>query len=204
MKMKDKLIEIKRGMIIDAAKSLLFEKGYENTSIDEIAQLAGISKSTLYTYFLSKEEILIRVFVRASIESEQDYIDAVKLKTTGYDKLFAYSLTIYECYESQPEYLKLYDIAIRILRRSAKLGQGTTELTNDSGRRIGNLLREIFALGLEDKTFRQDLNIDFALSYYLDTIQNITKLVILSSKFTKDDYFTAVEYFLRGFKNNSI
>ena len=174
MKMKDKLIEIKRNLIIEAAKSLLFEKGYENTSIDEIAQLAGISKSTLYTYFLSKQEILIRVFVQAAIDSEQDYIDAVNQETTGYDKLFAYSLAIYKCYENQPEYLKLYDIAMRILKGSPELGESTTEMSIDSGRRTGVLIRGILSLGVEDKTFRQDLNIDLALSYYLDTIQHIS------------------------------
>ncbi len=199
--MKDRVKEVKRDFIIEIAKDLFFEKGYENTSIDEIAKSAGMSKSTLYTYFLSKEEILIRVFVLVAIDSEQDYIDAVNQETTGYEKLFAYSLAIYKCYESQPGYLKLYDIAVRVLRGSPELGESTTEMSINSGRRTGVLLRGILSLGVEDKTFRQDLNIDLALSYYLDTIQHISKLIILSSKFTKDDYLTAVEYFLRGFKN---
>lgn len=201
MKMKEKLVEIKRELIIDAAKNLLFEKGYEDTSIDEIAQLAGISKSTLYTYFLSKEEILIRVFVQAAIDTEQDYDDAINKQTTGYDKLFAYSEAIYDCYESKPEYLKLYDSAFRALRGSPRLGQRTVEMKNDSGRKLGARLREIFTLGVTDKTLRQDLNMDLSLNYYIDTIQHISKLILLSSKFTKDDFIIAVGYFLKGFKN---
>lgn len=41
MKMNEKLVEIKRGIILDAARKLFSKNGYENTFIDEIAQESG-------------------------------------------------------------------------------------------------------------------------------------------------------------------
>jgi len=48
-----------RGAILKAALHLFTKKGYENTSIDELAQAAGIGKGTIYSYFQSKSEIFL-------------------------------------------------------------------------------------------------------------------------------------------------
>lgn len=45
--------------IIEAAISELVEKGYENTSMQSIAERAGLTKGGLYYHFNSKDEILI-------------------------------------------------------------------------------------------------------------------------------------------------
>lgn len=43
--------------IIAAAEKLFFTKGIENTTMDDVAEKAELSKGTLYLYFKSKEEI---------------------------------------------------------------------------------------------------------------------------------------------------
>lgn len=43
--------------ILNAAKDLFLTFGYEKTSMDKISKRAGISKSNLYNYFKSKDEI---------------------------------------------------------------------------------------------------------------------------------------------------
>ena len=49
----------RRKEIIDASLHLFLERGFNETSMREIANAAGVGKSTLYDYFQSKEEILI-------------------------------------------------------------------------------------------------------------------------------------------------
>jgi AcrR family transcriptional regulator len=200
MKMKEKLIEIKRNLIIEDARRLFFKKGYENTTIDDVARAVGISKSTLYAYFLSKEEILLRVFIQEVDDSFQKYQEAVFKKSTGYDQLYAYSITAYNCYENKPQYLHIFDSILRILSKNSKISSRTNEIFKASHKRSDRLLTEIFELGLKDKTLRVDLEIELAKSYFVITIQHIAKLFILSPKFAKEDFLTAVEYFLKGFK----
>ena len=48
-----------RKAITAAAVSLFSSKGYEKTSIEDIAQAAGIGKTTVYTYFPTKDEIFL-------------------------------------------------------------------------------------------------------------------------------------------------
>jgi len=49
--------EERRRQILDAARQLLFEKGLNATSINQIAKLAELGVGTIYFYFQSKEEI---------------------------------------------------------------------------------------------------------------------------------------------------
>lgn len=56
-----------RAAIVSAASQLFHERGYEETSIQLIAELADTGVGTLYGYFSSKEEIL-----REVLETERD------------------------------------------------------------------------------------------------------------------------------------
>ena len=47
-----------REIIWDAATSLFAEKGYDETTVDEIAQAAGVSPRSCYRYFANKSEIM--------------------------------------------------------------------------------------------------------------------------------------------------
>ena len=44
--------------LLKAALTLFVEKGFAATRIEEVAQLAGVSKGTLYLYYPSKEDLL--------------------------------------------------------------------------------------------------------------------------------------------------
>lgn len=57
-----------RQAILDAAVVLFSSRGYEKTSIQTLAQHAGIGKSTIYTYFKTKEDIFL-----AFCDEEIDY-----------------------------------------------------------------------------------------------------------------------------------
>jgi AcrR family transcriptional regulator len=45
----------RRHQLIDVARSLFAERGYEGTSIEEVAQRAGVSKPVVYEHFGGKE-----------------------------------------------------------------------------------------------------------------------------------------------------
>jgi len=60
-KWKELVKEAQERAVIDAAVELFENKGYIFTSMDEVAEKAGISKTTIYKLFPSKEELFIRV-----------------------------------------------------------------------------------------------------------------------------------------------
>ena len=53
----------KRAQIIKMAKKSFIERGFAETSMDEISRLAKVSKGGLYHHFSGKDEILMAIFV---------------------------------------------------------------------------------------------------------------------------------------------
>jgi AcrR family transcriptional regulator len=47
-----------RAALEDAATELFLEKGYHNTTVDEIAARAGVSRATFFNYFPAKSAVL--------------------------------------------------------------------------------------------------------------------------------------------------
>lgn len=61
------LVDINRSRIIKVAKDLFGANGIEQVKIDDVARMAEMSKSTLYVYFKSKEEIVNYISLEAMI-----------------------------------------------------------------------------------------------------------------------------------------
>ncbi len=61
IKLKEKERGIRQDLIIDAARHVFGKKTYDMVSMIEIANAAGIAKSSIYTYFKSQEELYAQV-----------------------------------------------------------------------------------------------------------------------------------------------
>lgn len=73
---KQQTLEI-RAKIQNTALSLFDREGFENVSVEEIAQAVGCSVGNIYHYFKSKDELAIQVTQmvdRAYAEMEQEYL----------------------------------------------------------------------------------------------------------------------------------
>ncbi len=64
--------------ILEAAIKLFAEKGFDATSVDEIARNAEINKAMIYYYFSSKEELLSSI-IRKSINEFTSIIEDINL-----------------------------------------------------------------------------------------------------------------------------
>jgi AcrR family transcriptional regulator len=56
--------EERKDQILDAASEVFAEKGVHETRMDDIVEKSGLSKGTLYWYFKSKDEIVLKIFER--------------------------------------------------------------------------------------------------------------------------------------------
>lgn len=68
MTQREAVRQFKKDLISDACYKLFCECCYEEVTVQDIADAAGIGKATLYQYFQSKEEILFNLLKRTSSE----------------------------------------------------------------------------------------------------------------------------------------
>src|SRR5579859_573870 len=61
----------RRKQILDAATQVFAEKGFHRATIKDIARVAGIADGTIYTYFASKDEVLLAVLDRLNETTER-------------------------------------------------------------------------------------------------------------------------------------
>jgi TetR/AcrR family transcriptional repressor of mexJK operon len=74
----------KRAALLQAATAVFLEEGYFGTSMQVVADRAGVSKMTLYRHFKDKEELFLAMFFehcmrsrdRAAVEPAQDVAEA--------------------------------------------------------------------------------------------------------------------------------
>jgi len=70
----------KRERILEVSLKLFMEKGFNQTSIEEITKLAGISKGSFYTYFKSKEDLLENIIESLIGNVEKEFFKIVSIK----------------------------------------------------------------------------------------------------------------------------
>ena len=77
-------------LILDVSTRLFVEKGYEQTSLQDIINETKLSKGAIYHHFSSKEEIFEAIFRRIG---EENSVALAKIrddkKLNGYEKLKA-------------------------------------------------------------------------------------------------------------------
>jgi AcrR family transcriptional regulator len=93
--------EARPAEIVEAALEVFAEKGFAAAKLDDIARRAGISKATLYLYFVTKEEIF-RAVARVAVAS---LVEALGSQANGADMPFA-------------------ELAPRLLARAAEMMKG--------------------------------------------------------------------------------
>jgi len=81
-----------RADLIEAARQLFASKGFDSTTMNEIAELSGKGRRTLYTYFKSKSDVFMAV-----VDQETSFIidhieDILNLQISADEKLKRYIL----------------------------------------------------------------------------------------------------------------
>ncbi len=83
---KEREKEEMKARILDAAKKLFLEQGFEKTSIRNIADLIEYSPGTIYLYFKDKNELLFQLHVVA-FEALVMELSSINLASNAIDRL---------------------------------------------------------------------------------------------------------------------
>ena len=65
--------EDKKNQILDAAFSVFVEKGYSETTMDDIVQKSKMSKGAIYHYYNSKKELFLSLIDHWEVYSFPDF-----------------------------------------------------------------------------------------------------------------------------------
>lgn len=87
MNRRERKKEETRLKLISVAMDLFKKKGFQNTTMEEIAEIGDVSKGTLYNYYQDKETILCAYFQRIFKDKRLEIIEALNRHKTIEEKL---------------------------------------------------------------------------------------------------------------------
>ena len=108
MKVSKKTQQKTRAKLIDTAIDLMIQKGYDKTTMREIARTAGVGDATIYNYFATKERI-VWDYIRLRQEQALDALASIPDfdQFSLQEKIHTYFETILEGYLPDREFLPI-------------------------------------------------------------------------------------------------
>jgi AcrR family transcriptional regulator len=112
----------KRAQILDGARTAFLERGFDASSMGDIARIAGVSKGTLYVYFESKEDLFAEL-VRCEKTRQADSIFKLLADDHDVEAVLKQLGRRFMTFLTEPHIIKGTRIIVAIGDRMPALGQ---------------------------------------------------------------------------------
>ena len=139
--------------ILDAAELVFSEKGYERTSMDDIARTASLSRALLYVYFKDKAAIQRGIMLRAGHSLFRRFEEARQTADNGLAQIRAMGDSYYRFYLEEPDYFSALTKASTAM---AEADESQAEEMLCSKSDLMELMVGAIELGLQDGTMNRD------------------------------------------------
>ncbi len=140
--------------IIRAAASGFYERGYEGTSLQEVADAVGLLKGSIYYYIKTKEDLLFELVVRAQkIALESLAEDDDLARSPAPVRLRAFIDRWMQLKERERDWLIVAE------REFQRLTTDRLDAVKANRRRISTFVEEIIAQGVAEGTFDATLDV---------------------------------------------
>ena len=161
------LKEARRELILKSAEKVFSEKGFLNSTISDVAKETGVSDTTIYEYFSSKEELLFSI-PRDGIELSNEILDAhLKYIRGASNKLRGMIYHLCKYYQDNPYFAS---ISLMTLKTNKKFME--TDIYKDLieyYKIIINVIKE----GIKDGELKKDTDPYFVRSVIIGSIEFI-------------------------------
>ncbi|MBN1531778.1 MAG: TetR/AcrR family transcriptional regulator [Spirochaetes bacterium] len=158
----EKKKKLKQQQMIDMAERLFIQHGFENTTMDMIAEETGYTVRSLYLYFRDRDDIFAAVTLRALDVLLDKMKHSVGGKTTGYERLMAIAdayFTYFRDYPAYFEFNRIFEVHTYYYNRPVKEeGFGVfVSRCQEVNDQITDLLIESIELGQEDGSIKNSM-----------------------------------------------
>jgi len=128
-----------RRRILEAAKEIFFRDGFMDANLDEIAELAGVAKGTLYRYFDNKAQIYLAVLSRNAQRFEKKLQAALDPNAQPLEALVRVSRFYFQHYVENPDYFQIF----WAIENQAVIGELPREVVDEVTRLWGESLAKL-------------------------------------------------------------
>lgn len=186
---KEKEMLIRKNDIIDAAEKVFFEKGMQQSTMDEIAKEAEFSKRTIYVYFQSKDQIYYEIMLRAfkvlnnMIKTNLENNESV----TSIEKIRVIAENFIEFSRVHPDYFK---VIVDYENQQSDFNNQDKVITEcyKEGEKSLNILKQLITRGIEEGTILENINVNYTIVILWSSIAGIFNSIVKKENYLKHYY----------------
>lgn len=139
----------RRHQIFHQVVNIFLKKGFQETSMREIAETAGLGKSTLYDYFKTKDEILV-YFFEDQLNDVTEEAQSIALKNLSADK------RLRQIMEKHLENLQANkSLFLKLSLESQRLKPESQKQIQEKQNAYQDLIRALIEEGIREGVFRK-------------------------------------------------
>lgn len=135
--------------------SLIVRKGYEAITVQDIIDEADVGRSTFYSHYTGKEDLLRSGFQTLRAELAEAQASAVARTRGAQDEPLGFSLAMFE---HACEYRHIYKALLG--------GRGSVIAVNEIRRVLSEIVKKELSVVSENDTVPQDLRIQFVVAAF--------------------------------------
>jgi AcrR family transcriptional regulator len=170
------LADVRRELVLDAARSAFFELGMDKTTMREIAQRAGYTPGAIYSYFSSKEEVYGALLAESLDRLNERVQQALGGSADDAQRVRAAAGAFFEFYRENPRDL---DLGFYLFQGMKPRGL-TPELNETLNARLRDALRptqdSLQALGMSARKSLEEVTALFAHAVGLLVLSNTGRI----------------------------
>ncbi|MCK4854819.1 MAG: TetR/AcrR family transcriptional regulator [Bacteroidales bacterium] len=169
----------RRNDIIDAAEKVFFSRGFESATMDEIAEMAELSKGTLYLYFKSKEDLQFAIFMRGSDILMKMMKDNLSADSNGYQRLLELANSFIRFSREKRNYFSLFMYYESSRMEALNIDQDQLQIYLKEDSPLALVTHQVIR-GIQDGSLRDDLSAEvFSATLWS---QMLGVLIVLNNK----------------------
>lgn len=150
--------EQRRNAIIDAAEKVIFSKGLDQATMEEIAEEAELSKGTLYLYFKNKNELYMAITQRGSDILNSRFSKIFNSDHTGLELIRLMGETYLDFVKNHPDYFNAF-LYYESLKDTEALENSEMAQTCEENRSEAmNYMVRCLQIGMQDGTIDDSFN----------------------------------------------
>lgn len=152
--------------VMAAAIRIIYEKGYSGASLQDVANEVGVLKGSLYYYFESKEDLLLRIMKESHIQSEEIFEQIAAKGLDPVDELDAVLQELMQWYLDNVERVAIY------FNEGKRLTGERLEEVETAGRRFEQRLYKLLARAKKDGAIG-DVDLRLSIRFILGALNSV-------------------------------
>jgi TetR/AcrR family transcriptional regulator, transcriptional repressor for nem operon len=190
--------------VLDKTMNLFWEKGYFNTSIDDIAAVTGLNRAALYKYYGGKDKLFLAMLERFRKNITNKVTIPLQTKKNGIEGIATFFIQFLELYDSaglRSRGCFLISTAVDIHSHNKEVNYFIKDFLDDMRTKFRNLLIHTKT----EKLLKSEVDIDSSADFLVGNLFGLMTLCRSSApRQVFENHVCGITTFLASLSTNAI